>query len=115
MTGPTGMGKSTTLAAMLNEVNRQRKSKIVTVEDPIEFVFTHDRSIITQREIGTDTNSFPDALRAALRQDPDVIMVRRSCANRPVASAVRSPRRQVGRDAGHGLQREVWGHTASGG
>ncbi len=75
VTGPTGMGKSTTLAAMLNEVNRERKSKIVTVEDPIEFVFTHDKSIITQREIGTDTASFPDALRAALRQDPDVIMV----------------------------------------
>lgn len=75
VTGPTGMGKSTTLATMLNEVNRLRKSKIVTVEDPIEFVFTHDRSIITQREIGTDTASFPDALRAALRQDPDVIMV----------------------------------------
>jgi twitching motility protein PilT len=75
VTGPTGMGKSTTLATMLNEVNRQRKSKIVTVEDPIEFVFTHDKSIITQREIGTDTDSFPDALRAALRQDPDVIMV----------------------------------------
>jgi twitching motility protein PilT len=75
VTGPTGMGKSTTLATMLNEVNRHRKSKIVTIEDPIEFVFTHDRSIITQREIGTDTASFPDALRAALRQDPDVIMV----------------------------------------
>ena len=75
VTGPTGMGKSTTLATMLNEVNRLRKSKIVTVEDPIEFVFTHDKSIITQREIGTDTASFPDALRAALRQDPDVIMV----------------------------------------
>jgi twitching motility protein PilT len=75
VTGPTGMGKSTTLATMLNEVNRQRKSKIVTVEDPIEFVFTHDLSIITQREIGTDTDSFPDALRAALRQDPDVMMV----------------------------------------
>jgi twitching motility protein PilT len=75
VTGPTGMGKSTTLATMLNEVNRRRKSKIVTVEDPIEFVFTHDKSIITQREIGTDTSSFPDALRAALRQDPDVIMV----------------------------------------
>ena len=75
VTGPTGMGKSTTLATMLNDVNRLRKSKIVTVEDPIEFVFTHDKSIITQREIGTDTGSFPDALRAALRQDPDVIMV----------------------------------------
>ncbi len=75
VTGATGMGKSTTLATMINEINRTRKAKIVTVEDPIEFVFTHDKSIITQREIGTDTGSFPDALRAALRQDPDVIMV----------------------------------------
>jgi twitching motility protein PilT len=69
------MGKSTTLATMINEINCSRKCKIVTIEDPIEFVFSHDKSIITQREIGTDTSSFPDALRAALRQDPDVIMV----------------------------------------
>jgi twitching motility protein PilT len=75
VTGATGMGKSTTLAAMIQEVNRLRKCKIVTIEDPIEFVFAHDKSIITQREIGTDTDSFPQALRAALRQDPDVIMV----------------------------------------
>ncbi len=75
ITGATGMGKSTTLATMVEEVNRVRKAKIITIEDPIEFVFTHDKSIITQREIGTDTASFPDALRAALRQDPDVIMV----------------------------------------
>ncbi|HEY8493549.1 MAG TPA: PilT/PilU family type 4a pilus ATPase [Myxococcota bacterium] len=75
VTGATGQGKSTTLATMIQEVNRTRKAKIVTVEDPIEFVFTHDKSIITQREVGTDTSSFPDALRAALRQDPDVIMV----------------------------------------
>ncbi len=75
VTGATGMGKSTTLATMINEINRTRKSKIITIEDPIEYVFTHDKSIITQREIGTDTGSFPDALRAALRQDPDVIMV----------------------------------------
>ncbi len=75
VTGATGMGKSTTLATMLNEINRTQKSKIITIEDPIEFVFTHDKSIITQREVGTDTASFPDALRAALRQDPDVIMV----------------------------------------
>ena len=75
VTGATGMGKSTTLATMINEVNRQRKAKVVTIEDPIEFIFKHDKSIITQREIGTDTNSFPDALRAALRQDPDIIMV----------------------------------------
>jgi len=75
VTGSTGMGKSTTLATMIEEVNRARKSKIITVEDPIEFVFTHDKSIITQREVGTDTSSFSHALRAALRQDPDVIMV----------------------------------------
>jgi twitching motility protein PilT len=75
VTGATGMGKSTTLATLINEINRTRRCKIVTIEDPIEFVFTHDKSIITQREIGTDTASFPDALRAALRQDPDVIMV----------------------------------------
>jgi len=75
VTGATGMGKSTTLAAMMNEVNQSRKAKIITIEDPIEFVFTHDKCIITQREIGTDTESFPAALRAALRQDPDVIMV----------------------------------------
>jgi twitching motility protein PilT len=75
VTGSTGMGKSTTLATMIEEVNRSRKSKIITVEDPIEFVFTHDKSIITQREVGTDTSSFSHALRAALRQDPDVIMV----------------------------------------
>jgi twitching motility protein PilT len=75
VTGATGQGKSTTLAAMIQEINRHRKAKIITIEDPIEFVFNHEKSIITQREIGTDTTSFPDALRAALRQDPDVIMV----------------------------------------
>jgi len=75
VTGATGMGKSTTLATLIDQINQSRKAKIITVEDPIEFVFTHDKSIITQREIGTDTDSFPDALRAALRQDPDVIMV----------------------------------------
>jgi twitching motility protein PilT len=75
VTGSTGMGKSTTLATLIHEVNRTRRVKIVTIEDPIEFVFHHDKGIITQREVGTDTSSFADALRAALRQDPDVIMV----------------------------------------
>ena len=75
ITGATGMGKSTTLATLIEEINKTRKSKIVTIEDPIEFVFTHDKSIITQREIGTDTASFPAALHSAMRQDPDVIMV----------------------------------------
>jgi twitching motility protein PilT len=75
ITGATGMGKSTTLATMIEEVNSVRKAKIITIEDPIEFVFTHDKCIITQREIGTDTAGFPESLHAALRQDPDVIMV----------------------------------------
>jgi len=75
VTGATGMGKSTTLATMIEEVNKLRKAKIVTIEDPIEFVFTHDKSIITQREVGTDTRTFTSALHSALRQDPDVIMV----------------------------------------
>ena len=75
ITGATGMGKSTTLAAMLQEINRTRKCKVVTIEDPVEFIFKHDRAIITQREVGIDTPDFPSALRAALRQDPDVIMI----------------------------------------
>jgi twitching motility protein PilT len=75
VTGATGMGKSTTLATMLQEINATRKCKIITIEDPVEFIFQHRKSIITQREIGTDTPDFPTALHAALRQDPDVIMV----------------------------------------
>jgi twitching motility protein PilT len=75
ITGATGMGKSTTLATMIHEINRTHKCKILTVEDPVEFIFRHDKAIITQREIGTDTPDFPHALRAALRQDPDIIMV----------------------------------------
>jgi twitching motility protein PilT len=75
VTGATGMGKSTTLATMIHQVNRSRKCKIITIEDPVEFIFRHERAIITQREVSTDTPSFPSALRSALRQDPDVIMV----------------------------------------
>jgi twitching motility protein PilT len=75
VTGATGMGKSTTLATMIQEINLARKCKVITVEDPVEFVFRHERAVITQREVGTDTPNFPAALRAALRQDPDVIMV----------------------------------------
>jgi twitching motility protein PilT len=75
VTGATGMGKSTTLATMIQEINLARKCKVITVEDPVEFVFKHEKAIITQREVGTDTPNFPSALRAALRQDPDVIMV----------------------------------------
>jgi twitching motility protein PilT len=75
VTGATGMGKSTTIAAMLKHINETRHAHVVTIEDPIEFLFGHGKSIITQREIGSDTASFREALVAALRQDPDVIMV----------------------------------------
>ncbi|MGI6097045.1 MAG: type IV pilus twitching motility protein PilT [Dethiobacteria bacterium] len=75
VTGPTGSGKSTTLAAMINLINKERRCHILTLEDPIEFVHRHGKSMINQREIGYDTTSFAHALRAALRQDPDVILV----------------------------------------
>jgi twitching motility protein PilT len=75
VTGPTGSGKSTTLAAMIDEVNRNRTDHILTIEDPIEFVHRHKHCIVNQREIGVDATSFGEALRAALRQDPDVILV----------------------------------------
>ncbi len=73
--GPTGSGKSTTLAALVDRINRTQARHIVTIEDPIETVHIGERSLVTQREIGSHTRSFPDALRAALRQDPDVIVV----------------------------------------
>jgi twitching motility protein PilT len=75
VTGPTGSGKSTTLAAIIDEINRTRAEHILTVEDPIEFVHRHKRCIVNQREIGPDAPSFSEALKAALRQDPDVILV----------------------------------------
>jgi twitching motility protein PilT len=75
VTGPTGMGKSTTIAAMIKHINETRSDHVVTIEDPIEFLYSHSKCIITQREVGSDTLSYRDALIAALRQDPDVIMV----------------------------------------
>lgn len=75
VTGPTGSGKSTTLASMIEIINQTKSRVIITLEDPIEYLFKHKRSIINQREIGTDTLSFANALRACLRQDPDVILV----------------------------------------
>jgi twitching motility protein PilT len=75
VTGVTGSGKSTTLAAMINLLNTTRQCKIVTIEDPIEFLYTDDGCTITQRECGSDTDNFAKALRAALRQDPDIILV----------------------------------------
>ncbi|MBI1975181.1 MAG: PilT/PilU family type 4a pilus ATPase [Parcubacteria group bacterium] len=73
--GPAGHGKSTTLAALLDEINHKRYDHIITIEDPIEYVFVQDRALIDQREVGIDTLSFHSALRSVLRQDPDVIMV----------------------------------------
>src|SRR3990172_4050597 len=75
VTGPTGSGKSTTLASMVDIVNKERRAHIMTVEDPIEFLHRHQRCIVNQREIGADTHSFSQALKHVLRQDPDVILV----------------------------------------
>lgn len=75
VTGPTGHGKSTTLAALINEVNLKKAAHILTIEDPIEYVYPAGKSIISQRELGTDTHSWGNALRSALREDPDVVLV----------------------------------------
>jgi len=75
VTGPTGSGKSTTLAAIIDEINETREEHILTIEDPIEFLHSHKRCLVNQRELGSDAQSFAAALRAALRQDPDVILV----------------------------------------
>ncbi len=75
VTGPTGSGKSTTLAALIEQVNRSRPAHIVTIEDPVEYRYTPDQALIQQREVGSDTGSFATALRQALRQDPDVILI----------------------------------------
>src|SRR5215207_10179265 len=75
VTGPTGSGKSTTLAAMIDKINRERKGHIITVEDPIEFIHRHQGCIVNQREVGTDTKSFSNALKYALREDPDTILI----------------------------------------
>jgi twitching motility protein PilT len=75
VTGPTGVGKSTTLAALIDTINERRNCHIITLEDPVEYLHRHKNGIISQREIGTDSISFANALRAALREDPDVIMI----------------------------------------
>ena len=75
VTGPTGSGKSTTLASMINQINQERADHIITIEDPIEYLHTHKKCIINQRELGQDTHSFNNALRASLREDPDALLV----------------------------------------
>lgn len=88
VTGPTGHGKSTSLASMLNEINASRADHIVTIEDPIEFVFKPIKSIISQREMGNDTHSWQIALRSALREDPDVVLVGEMRDYETIASAL---------------------------
>ena len=75
VTGPTGSGKSTTLASLIDKINDERNAHVITLEDPIEYLHSHRKAMINQREIGLDTHSYADALRAALREDPDVILV----------------------------------------
>ncbi len=75
VTGPTGSGKSTTLASIIDMINKNLEEHIITLEDPIEFLYRHDKAIVNQREIGLDSDNYADALRAALREDPDVILV----------------------------------------
>lgn len=75
VTGPTGSGKTTTLAAMLNAINQTRHQHIVTLEDPVEYVYRSDKSVVTQRQLGLDTDTFPNGIKYALRQDPDVILI----------------------------------------
>ena len=88
VTGPTGSGKSTTLAAMVNHVNENKKGHILTIEDPIEFVHTSKNALVTQREVNSHTDSFENAIRAALRQDPDVILVGEMRDLETIAAAV---------------------------
>src|ERR671915_2389480 len=75
VTGPTGSGKSTTLAAMIDKINKERHDHILTIEDPIEFVHQHQSCLVNQREVHQDTGSFSNALRAALREDPDIVLI----------------------------------------
>jgi twitching motility protein PilT len=88
VTGPTGQGKSTTLAAMIDEISQTRPAHIVTIEDPIEYVFHHQKSIISQREIRADTHSWQIALRSCLREDPDVVMIGEMRDYETIASAL---------------------------
>ena len=88
VTGPTGHGKSTTIAALLNEINQVRACHVITIEDPVEFVFRPDKSVFSQREMYSDTHSWPVALRSALREDPDIVMVGEMRDKETIASAL---------------------------
>ena len=89
VTGPTGSGKSTTLAAMIDKVNRERQEHIITIEDPVEYLHSHKKCIVNQRELHADTHSFSNALRSALREDPDVVLIGEMRDFETVESALR--------------------------
>lgn len=89
VTGPTGSGKSTTLAAMIDKVNRERREHIITIEDPVEFLHSHKSCIVNQRELNADTHSFANSLRSALRQDPDVVLIGEMRDKETVEAALR--------------------------
>ena len=122
VTGPTGSGKSTSLAAIIDRINKERTEHILTIEDPVEFVHEPSRCIINQREVGTHTKSFSAALRSALREDPDVILVGElrdletvslalTAAARPTAERVRVPRSsRPGFDGRRGVSAQRRGH-----
>src|SRR5512147_411614 len=89
VTGPTGSGKSTTLAAMIDKINRERHEHILTIEDPVEFLHSHKACVVNQREVNSDTHSFSEALRVALREDPDVVLIGEMRDLETVESALR--------------------------
>ncbi len=107
ITGPTGSGKSTTLAAMVDYINQNRNCHIITIEEPIEYLHRHKKSIVNQREVGSDTNSFAKALRSALREDPDVILVGEMRDLETIATAVSAA------ETGHFVMSTVHTVTAS--
>lgn len=88
VTGPTGHGKSTTLAAIINEINMNRSANIITIEDPIEYVYPKGKSVISQRELGIDTHSWDESLKSALREDPDVVLIGEMRDPESIASAI---------------------------
>ena len=105
VTGPTGSGKSTTLAAMIDKINTERRSHILTIEDPIEYLHQHKGCLVNQREVHSDTQNFTNALRAALREDPDIVLVgeMRDLETIEVGAAHRRDRPPHLRDAAHQL------------
>ncbi len=95
MTGPTGSGKSTTLAAIIGELNQTRKSHILTIEDPIEYVHASRSCLVNQRETGRDSKTYATALRAALREDPDIILVGEMRDLESISFALTPPKRGI--------------------